>query len=172
MCYINKIQLSATVCCPIWTGQQPKQIRWCSGLERKAGCSNTSRDRPKSYKKVVTAPLYTHGSRWESHGSSEMTIINGCPVSQQSFRWPYAVPVRVIYTILSTQISEIIQNTKSQKLFMWEGWWVIFCLLQPTFEIIYRNQCHQRLSFFLLSIQMQHTLRVIPLAFELKPFII
>ena len=114
MCYINKIQLSATVCCPIWTGQQPKQIRLCSGLERKAGCSNTSRGRPKSYKKVVTAPIYTHGSRWESHGSSEMTIINGCPVSQLSFRWPYAVPVRVIYTILSTQILKLYKIPKAR----------------------------------------------------------
>ena len=38
---------------------------------RKLGCSNPSRDSRKSLKQVVC------------YGSSEMTIINGCPVSQK-----------------------------------------------------------------------------------------
>ena len=34
---------------------QPR--RWRSGLERKTGCSNPIRERPKSLKQVVRAPL-------------------------------------------------------------------------------------------------------------------
>ena len=34
-------------------------------------------------KQVVTVPLLTLGNGCECHGSSEMTMINGCPVSQQ-----------------------------------------------------------------------------------------
>ena len=41
-----------------------------------------ARDGPKSIKQVVTAPIKTLGNKCESHGSSEMTIINGRPVSQ------------------------------------------------------------------------------------------
>ena len=69
-------------------------------------------------------------------------------------RWPYSPCTSdycpLIYTSSSTQIAEIIQNTKSQRLslFMWEGAWVIFSLLQPTFEIIYRNQMSLRTSLF------------------------
>ena len=55
---------------------------WRTGVERppnnrKAGCSNPSRDRPQSLKQVVTT-----GNRCECHGSSEMTIINGFRVPQ------------------------------------------------------------------------------------------
>ena len=45
----------------------------------KVGCSNPSRDRPKSYKQVVTAPL----PKGVSVLSSEMTNMNGCPVSEK-----------------------------------------------------------------------------------------
>ena len=51
--------------------------------KRKVGCSNPSRDRPKSLKQVVTAPLPNAWHQCECHGSSEMTIINGYSVSQQ-----------------------------------------------------------------------------------------
>ena len=54
--------------------------RWHSGLKRslrkrKVGCSNPTHDRPKSY-------CQTLGIKCECHGSLEMTIIDGCPVSQ------------------------------------------------------------------------------------------
>ena len=64
----------------------PRQ--WRSRLERywprkrKVGCLNPSHDRPMSFKQVVT----TLGNRRECHRSSEMTIMNGCPVSQQVWR--------------------------------------------------------------------------------------
>ena len=62
--------------------------RWRSRLERywprkrKVGCLNPSHDKPMSFKQVVT----TLGNRRECHRSSEMTIMNGCPVSQQVWR--------------------------------------------------------------------------------------
>ena len=40
---------------------------------RKVGCSNPSRDRPKSLKKIATASLF--GNRCERHWSSEMTLL-------------------------------------------------------------------------------------------------
>lgn len=86
----------------------------------------------------------------------------------------------LIYTSFPTQNAEIIQNTESQKL--WEGGWVIFSLLQPTFEIIYRNRCHKRLSFLTLFTynsgskrcfcRVKLAIRVILLALEINPFII
>ena len=48
----------------------------------KVGCSNSSRDKPNSLKQGVTAPLQTLNNRCKCHGSSEMNIINGCPLSQ------------------------------------------------------------------------------------------
>ena len=50
--------------------------------KRKVGCSNPSRDRPKSLEQVVAAPLPNAPHRCECHRSSSMTIINGCLVSQ------------------------------------------------------------------------------------------
>ena len=54
--------------------------------KRKVGCSNPSSDRSKSLKQVVTAPLqnaqHEVGVSY-TDGSSEMTIIKGCPLSQQ-----------------------------------------------------------------------------------------
>ena len=57
--------------------------RWRGGLERwprkrLVGCLNPNRDRTKSQKQVVRAPLL----KCDYHGSSEMTIINRCSVSQ------------------------------------------------------------------------------------------
>ena len=51
-------------------------------LMRKVGCSNPSRDRPKSIKQEVTL-----GNRCKCHGSSEMTIINEYPVSKYMQMW-------------------------------------------------------------------------------------
>ena len=52
--------------------------QWGSLIERsprlqKVGCSNPGRDRPKSLKQIVTAPLL--GNACGCNGSSEMTII-------------------------------------------------------------------------------------------------
>ena len=41
-----------------------------------------NRDRPKSLKQVVTALCQMLGNRCARQGSSDMTIIKGCPVSQ------------------------------------------------------------------------------------------
>ena len=54
-----------------------------SPRKRKVGCLNPSYDRQKQLIQVVTAPLSMLGNRCECHGSSALTIINGCPVSQQ-----------------------------------------------------------------------------------------
>ena len=58
---------------------------------RKVECSNPSRDRTKSLKHVVTAQCQTLGITCKCHRSSEMTIINGCPVSQ--YVWHAKEPV-------------------------------------------------------------------------------
>ena len=51
--------------------------------KRKVGCSNPSRERPKSLKQVMTAPLPNAWHQCECHGSSETAIVNGYSVSQQ-----------------------------------------------------------------------------------------
>ena len=61
-----------------------KIIRWRNRSERspcmrKVGCSNPSRDRPKSLNRCWQHYCQTSGIRCEDHGSSEMTIINGYP---------------------------------------------------------------------------------------------
>ena len=60
----------------------PRRCMAQSVRMRKVGCSNPSRDRTKSLKQEVTAPLLiTQQQIWVTR-SSEMTIINGCPVPQ------------------------------------------------------------------------------------------
>ena len=66
--------------------------------------------------------------------------------------------------------------TKSQKLFIWEGGWVIFCLLQSTWRSLIEISATRGLAF-LHSIHTTQVLKgvyakyVVPLALELKPFI-
>ena len=61
--------------------------RWRSGFERSphkrtVGYLNPSRDRLSTKNRLCQLHCQTLGNRCERHGSSEMTIINECPVSQ------------------------------------------------------------------------------------------
>ena len=77
----------------------PRRCMAQSVRMRKVGCSNPSRDRTKSLKQEETAPLLnTQQQIWVAR-SSEMTIINGCPVPQyvwhaKNFYCPIAISAR------------------------------------------------------------------------------
>ena len=64
---------------------QPR--RWCSGLERsplkrKVWCSIPAATDLSCKNRYWQLHCYTPSVRCECHGSSEMTILNGCPESQ------------------------------------------------------------------------------------------
>lgn len=63
-------------------------LRWRSVLERslckrKDGCSNTSRDKPRSLNIQSQLPCQTLGIKCQCHVFLEMTAVNGWPVSQE-----------------------------------------------------------------------------------------
>ena len=71
----------------VWIHIFSKPRWWRGRLERlprkvKVRCSNSSSDRPKLYKQIVTAPLSNVRHGCECHRSLEMNIIKGCPVSK------------------------------------------------------------------------------------------
>ena len=88
---------------------------WCSN-PGPVGC-----DRAKSLKQVVTVPLLDALQQvCVMHRSSEMTIINGCPVSQQvgHVKEPYDCPMATSAEYMPSLV--MVTSTFERKVLEWD----------------------------------------------------
>ena len=111
------------------TVQDYNRWRWwrsgleCSPRKRKVGCSNPSREVVKKTQEV-TAPT---PNACESHGSSEMTIINGWPLSQFAALHRQCRRLQIIEKF-SSRTKNLIQTNKHTYILRLENWCCSRCI--------------------------------------------